>query len=48
MQGKSIENRMLQPSEVEEIELGNNYPSGVYNVMVSQGTVVKTLRLIKR
>jgi hypothetical protein len=30
------------------MELGNNYPSGVYNVIVTQGEDVKTLRVIKR
>jgi hypothetical protein len=29
-------------------EVGNSYPSGVYNVIVTQGEEMKTLRVIKR
>ena len=48
MLGKLVENRILQTKEVEAFEVGSNYPSGVYNVIVYQGGVVKTLRVIKR
>ena len=48
MLGKLIENRILEPTLVEGLEVGANYPSGVYNVIVSQGDNVKTLRVIKR
>jgi hypothetical protein len=48
MLGKLIDNRILQTTEVEGFEVGANYPSGVYNVIVSQGDTVKTLRVIKR
>jgi hypothetical protein len=48
MAGKLIENREVMPAEFTELQLGNSYPSGVYNVVVSQGTEVKSLRLIKR
>ena len=48
MLGKLVENRILEVSEIEGLEVGANYPSGVYNVIVSQGDVVKTLRVIKR
>jgi Secretion system C-terminal sorting domain len=46
MLGKLIEDRKAQVSDI--IELGDNYPSGVYNVIVSQGENTKTLRMIKR
>jgi GEVED domain/Putative metal-binding motif/Secretion system C-terminal sorting domain len=46
MLGKLIEDRKAQVSDI--IELGENYPSGVYNVIVSQGENIKTLRVIKR
>jgi hypothetical protein len=46
MLGKLVEDRKAQASDI--IELGDNYPSGVYNVIVSQGTETKTLRVIKR
>jgi Putative metal-binding motif len=48
MIGKLIEQRLVKATEVVSQEVGNNYPSGVYNVIVSQGTSVKTLRMIKR
>ncbi len=48
MVGKLIENREVSAAEVNELQLGNKYPSGVYNVIVTQGTEVKTLRVIKR
>jgi hypothetical protein len=48
MLGNLVENRILEVSEIEGLEVGANYPSGVYNVIVSQGDVVKTLRVIKR
>jgi len=46
MLGKLVEDRKAQASDI--IELGDNYPSGVYNVIVSQGENMKTLRVIKR
>ena len=48
MLGKLIENSVIDPIEVRGFEVGNNYPSGVYNVIVSQGDNIKTLRVIKR
>ena len=48
MLGKTLENRNLHPSELEGFEVGANFTSGVYNVIVSQGENVKVLRLIKR
>jgi hypothetical protein len=46
MLGKLVEDRKAQVSDI--IELGDNYPSGVYNVIVSQGENTKTMRVIKR
>ena len=48
MLGKLIENRILDITQVDKFEVGSNYPSGVYNVIVSQGDTIKTLRVIKR
>ena len=48
MIGKLMEQRLVKATEVVTQEVGNNYPSGVYNVIVSQGAEVKTLRMIKR
>ena len=48
MIGKLIETRQFSTSEMNNQEVGDNYPSGVYNVIVTQGEEVKTLRVIKR
>ena len=36
------------PKDNLEVTLGAKYPIGVYNVVVSQGTEMKTLRAIQR
>jgi hypothetical protein len=48
MTGKMIDQREVRPSDVSELQIGDRYPSGVYNVVVTQGSEVKTLRVIKR
>ncbi|WNM17896.1 T9SS type A sorting domain-containing protein [Flavobacterium capsici] len=48
MIGRLIETIEINPTESNEIKVGDKYPSGVYNVIVSQGVEVKTLRVIKR
>jgi hypothetical protein len=45
MQGRLMDNFK---SNTTSFEFGRNYPSGVYNVIVAQGTNVKTLRVIKK
>lgn len=48
MIGKLIEVRNSGISELGTMEIGDRYATGVYNVMVTQGTEVKTLRMIKK
>ena len=48
MIGRMVEQKELKSNEVIMQEVGSNYPSGVYNVVVTQGSDVKTLRVIKR
>ena len=48
MLGKLIEAREVKVSELEGLKVGDRYAAGVYNVIVSQGVNVKTLRVIKR
>ena len=48
MLGKQVENRNVEVTEIENLQVGANYPSGVYNVIVSQGENTQTLRVIKR
>ena len=44
MLGRSIEQRQMS----SEAQIGSNYAKGIYNVIVNQGTQVKTLRVIKK
>ena len=48
MIGRELEARKATVSEWSTQELGNGYPEGVYNVIVTQGDQVKSLRMIKR
>ena len=45
MVGRLIENRQVNSNS---FEIGNNYPSGIYNVIINQGENTKTLRMIKK
>jgi hypothetical protein len=48
MLGKQVENRNVEFSDITNLQIGGAYPSGVYNVIVSQGENTQTLRVIKR
>jgi hypothetical protein len=48
MLGKLIDIRIFEKQQIKEFEIGNDFPSGVYNVIISQGENIKTLRVIKR
>jgi hypothetical protein len=48
MIGKLVEDRKVEATEMETFEVGSNYPSGVYNVIVSQGANTQTVRVVKR
>jgi hypothetical protein len=48
MIGKQLESKEVTAEQANALEVGVNYPSGVYNVIVSQGANVKSLRMIKR
>jgi hypothetical protein len=48
MLGKLVESREVKVSDLSMEKVGAQYPSGVYNVIVSQDGIVKTLRVIKR
>ncbi len=45
MAGRLIENRQATSNSVQ---VGKNYAAGVYNVIINQGTKVKTLKVIKK
>ncbi|MCF6130494.1 T9SS type A sorting domain-containing protein, partial [Flavobacterium sp. AS60] len=48
MLGRLLQTDNVKVTDVETFEIGSNYPVGVYNVIVTQGTEVKTQRVIKR
>jgi Putative metal-binding motif/Secretion system C-terminal sorting domain len=48
MIGKQLESKEVNAADVNALEVGANYPAGVYNVIVSQGANVTSLRMIKR
>ncbi len=48
MLGKLVESKELDAADAGATKVGAQFPAGVYNVIVSQDGVVKTLRVIKR
>ncbi len=48
MLGREVESREASVSKITSLEIGSQYPSGVYNIVVTQGDQVNTLRVIKR
>jgi len=48
MLGREVESLEGTVDQMTHVALGARYPSGVYNVIVTQGMQVKTLRVIKR
>ena len=48
MTGRLIETREAKTADLNTLQIGDRYPSGVYNVIVTQGANVETLRVIKR
>ena len=48
MTGRLIESREVNSSDLNALQVGNKYPSGVFNVIVTQGENVETIRVIKR
>ncbi|MCF6132723.1 T9SS type A sorting domain-containing protein [Flavobacterium wongokense] len=48
MIGRLIEQRDVRVSDMQTTTIGNQYPAGVYNVVVSQEDSVETVRVVKR
>ena len=48
MIGKLIEQREVAPTDIPVQAIGERFPTGVYNVVVSQDGNAKSLRMIKR
>jgi hypothetical protein len=48
MLGRLIEQREVKTTDLENSPFGDRYPSGVYNIIVTQGEEVRTVRVVKR
>ena len=48
MLGRLVEQRQANVNELQTTTIGNNYPSGVYNVIVTQDGETKAVRVVKR
>jgi hypothetical protein len=48
MAGRLLEVKEVNASEVANYQFGDRYPSGVYNVIVTQGEETKTVRVVKQ
>jgi hypothetical protein len=48
MTGRMLEHKEVPVTEMQTLQVGERYPAGVYNVIVTQGDQAKTLRVIKR
>ncbi|MFN3754486.1 hypothetical protein [Flavobacterium sp.] len=48
MVGRLVEQRESKVSNMSNLTIGEQYPSGVYNVVVTQDETVQTLRVVKR
>jgi hypothetical protein len=48
MTGRLLESNTFDAADMDALQMGERYPSGVYNVIVMQGGSVETLRVIKR
>ncbi len=48
MVGRLIEQRDVRISDMQTMTIGDRYPTGVYNVVVSQEESVQTVRVVKR
>jgi hypothetical protein len=48
MVGRLVDQRETTANDKEATMFGERYPSGVYNVVVTQGNVTETLRVVKR
>lgn len=48
MTGKLLERSVKRPEDIQQDNLGLNYASGVYNIVVTQDNETKTIRIVKR
>lgn len=47
MTGKLVDRRSVSVNEIPTLKIGDNFAAGVYNLILTQGETVKTLRVVK-
>lgn len=47
MTGKLVDRRSVSVNELPTLKIGDNFAAGVYNLILTQGETVKTLRVVK-
>jgi hypothetical protein len=48
MTGRLLESHNVKGSDLQSLQLGRNFPTGVYNLIVNESGAVQTYRVIKR
>ncbi len=48
MLGKQIENKTIEIADLQNIAIGSNYPTGIYNITLTQAEKTQTIRIIRR
>jgi hypothetical protein len=48
MMGRLLENKTITVDQANNTNIGSNYPTGVYNVVITQGDEIRTLRVVKQ
>jgi hypothetical protein len=48
MMGKLVETHQVNPMEIANLQIGNNFAAGIYNVIVSQANEMQAIRLIRK
>ncbi|MEZ4876596.1 MAG: T9SS type A sorting domain-containing protein [Flavobacterium sp.] len=48
MLGRLVEQQQANVTELETTTIGSNYPSGVYNVIITQADETRAVRVVKR
>lgn len=48
MTGRLLENRKIEVSELQNQKIGENYPAGIYNLVITQANNSNTIRVIKK
>jgi hypothetical protein len=47
MTGKLVDKRTVSANELPTLQIGDNFAAGVYNLILTQGETIKTLRVVK-